>query len=228
MTEQAFQGMRGIIKKKGRHAMQGYKDREFVIDEKGYMKYGPPGQSNKWEKKIKLTDIISIEPSSEEPRHSFRITKKDGRIFFFAAENDQDKWKWISGFREAVAIANDPNWTPINNSPSINSRQLFMTIQKLSKISVTGIWRWRFCYIDDSSVTYYRDPAQSEPLGSFQFKAISGVSYVNNKHAHYGKIVQVDIKFPEKRSYFFDHTNRDTLKQFFDILNANKKKGFFG
>ena len=35
-----MQRITGIIKKKGRHAVQGYKDREFIIDEKGVFQYG--------------------------------------------------------------------------------------------------------------------------------------------------------------------------------------------
>lgn len=227
MAEQQYQGMHGIIKKKGRHAMQGYKDREFQIDEKGFMKYGPPGQSSKWDKKIKLIDIASIEPSPDEPRHSFTITKKDGRVLYFAAESDQDKWKWITGFREAVSIAKNTEWSPTLEKPVINSRQIFITIQKLSKVTVTGIWRWRFCYIDDNSVTYYRDPALAEQLGTFRLQAVTGLSFVQNKHGH-DKILQVDIKLPEKRSYFFDHPDKATLNEFYEILKANKKRGIFG
>ncbi|OHT11272.1 PH domain containing protein [Tritrichomonas foetus] len=219
-----MKGMSGIIKKKGRHAIQRYKDREFIIDENGVFKYGPPGIQSKWTKKIKLAEIVDIKPEiCNDPRHCFILQKKDGRILYFAAENDEEKWKWINGFREAVMINESPDWSPTNEVISYSSRQTFVALQKLSKVTMTGIWRWRYFYINDTKAMYYSDSMLSEELGCFMLQDVRKVNYLKNKH---GKelYLEVQVKIPEKRSYFFAHPSEQELQRFYDIVSVKRKK----
>ncbi|KAH0799828.1 PH domain containing protein [Histomonas meleagridis] len=216
--------MSGIIKKKGRHAMQGYKDREFVVGEDGYFRYGPPGDKNKWVKKIKLSDISEIEPyNNPEIAHCFIITKRDGRILYFAAQTDQEKWNWITGFREAVLINVSPEWSPVNEVSFYNSHQKFIALLKLSKVTMTNIWRWRYFYIDEYEITYFADPTLGEKLGRFKISNVTNVKQITNKHGR-DLLLQVDVKLPGKRSYFFSHPDTDALEEFYKIVNIERPK----
>ena len=136
--------MTGIIKKKGKHSVQGYKAREFTVDRQGIMKYGKVGEMSKWRKKIRLADIVDVSPQTTEPRHSFMITKTGGRILYFVARNDEEKWKWINGFRSAIRIIRHPNESVLSVQPPPDPAPYFTQMLKLSKYSSTGIWRWRF------------------------------------------------------------------------------------
>ena len=218
--------MTGIIKKKGRHSMQGYKDREFTVDKKGILKYGPPGDSSKWKKQIKLSDISEIYPIITEPRHGFVIKKKDGRILYFTAQNDEEKWKWINGFRQSMRVINSPEWSIIDEIPNKNERQEFIAVQKLSKISISGIWRWRFFYINDNNVSYYGDPSLGDELGNFPLNSILKVQIIKNKHSK-ENVLQIDVKNIEKRSYFLTHPDEIILNKLMEILKPVEKKGLF-
>jgi len=218
--------MRGTIKKKGRLAMQGYKNREFVVSSDGIMRYGKPGDPKKWEKKIKLCDVVEIMPIKGEPKCGFTITKKDGRILYFAALNDEEKWKWITGFRLAVRNVNHPEWSLVDDMVNYTSRQMFIPLLKLSKVEMTRIWRWRFFYIDQKQAKYYADPSMGEELGGFLFSTISKASLVANTS---GKelVLKIDVSSPEKRSYFFSHPEKSVLDELYAIFHQYEPKSIF-
>lgn len=219
--------MSGTIKKKGRRSMQGYKAREYFITREGVMKYGAPGQQNKWKKKIVLSDISNIEPHVGDPPHTFTITKRDGRIIYLQALNDEEKWKLIMAMRNAVRAATSPDLVNSEPPPSFNQRQIFLPLLKLAKLTVSGKWRWRFFYIDDTTLYYYADPALGEELGQFPLSKITDCQILRNKH---GKdiLLQVDVKDPEKRSYFYTYPDETVLKKLHDTLSPQKSKGFLG
>ena len=214
--------MTGIIKKKGKHSMQGYKNREFTVDRSGIMKYGKPGEMNKWRKKIKLIDIADVSPQTVEPRHSFMITKKDGRILYFVAQNDEEKWKWINGFRSAIRVISNPHASVLDTPVKPEKSPYFVPLMKLSKYSSTGIWRWRFFKIEKEVVTYYDDPALGQLLGSFPINSIVKVQITYDVKSP--TILQVDVKNPDKRSYFFQHPNVNIMEEFKDKLKLTKSK----
>lgn len=217
--------MTGIIKKKGKLSMQGYKDREFTVDRDGIMRYGDVGEQNKWKKKIKLSDIRDVQPQEVEPRHSFTLTKKDGRVLFFVARNDEEKWKWINGFRAALRVVNKPNISVLDTPPPKEPQQTFIPMLKLSKYSTTGIWRWRFFVISDGLISYYNDPGLGQFLGSFTTKSITKISVEKEKYGQ-DVILQVDVKTPEKRSYFLAQPDQKYLTAFHKLC-IPQTHGFF-
>lgn len=207
----------GVIKKKGKHKGQGYKDREFEVLNTGIFQYGPVGNRKKWNHKLKISDIESVEPQTDV-EFGYTITKTDGRILYFAGENDQDKWKWINGFRQVINICNDNNWSFLDHKEIMPKQQVFIPLLKLSKFTKTNIWRWRFFYIDDVKVTYYEDPGLGNTLGEFKLKYVKKAQILANKFGR-DRIIQVDIKSPsDKRSYFFSHNDIDVIKQFVQIV----------
>ena len=226
MTDTSEYFMTGIIQKKGKHSMQGYKKREFTVDKKGIMKYGKPGEMSKWKKVIKLSDIIDVSPQTIEPRHSFMITKKDGRILYFVARNDEEKWKWINGFRRAIRVIHNPHASVLDTLVVNETTPYFIPLMKLSKYSSTGIWRWRFFKIEKGLLSYYGDPAFGQLLGSFMLKDVVKINYSSKfKYSKFNNPqLQVDVKTPEKRSYFFQHPNVSVLEDFANRLRTNKKK----
>ena len=213
--------MTGIIKKKGKHSMQGYKNREFTVDRSGIMKYGKPGESSKWRKKIKLADIADVSPQTIEPRHSFMITKKDGRILYFVAQNDEEKWKWINGFRNAIRVIGNPHASVLDTPVHPEKPPYFVPLMKLSKYSSTGIWRWRFFKIQDDVVTYYDDPTFGRLLGSFLLSSIVKVQITYD--VKNPTVLQVDVKNPDKRSYFLQHPDSGVMEEFRNRLKLSKK-----
>lgn len=219
--------MSGTIKKKGRHAMQGYKERQFVFGGDGYFRYGKPGDPKKWVKKIKLSEISRIEPyTNNEIDHCFTIMKRDGRILYFAAENDEDKWKWINGFQEALLIDKSPEWSPVTEVPFYESRQMFIPLLKLSKVTMTNIWRWRYFYIDETEIRYFGDPTMGDELGCISISLVQSVKTLVNKHGK-DTCLQVDVKLPEKRSYFFTHPDPSVLESFREVVAIDQpKRGF--
>lgn len=218
--------MTGIIKKKGRLSMQGYKDREFTVDRQGFMKYGKPHEQSKWKKVIKLADISDVSPYNHEPRHGFTITKTDGRVLYFLAQNDEEKWKWINGFRQALRVITKPNEANLERL-GINADEFrFIPLLKLSKYSSTGIWRWRFFVISPVMVVYYNDPAMTDELGSFPIKSVVKTSITQSKHGE--QTLQVDVKTHEKRSYFFSHPDQRELIRFNKLIAPQNKTGVSG
>ena len=217
--------LRGVLRKKGRHQMQGYKEREFVIDANGMFRYGPAHTpESKWPKKIKLTDILSVEPKvTLDQRHNFTITKKDGRVLYFTAESDEEKWKWINGFREAIKIAASPLWSPASEVGVNYAREpMFIAMLKLSKFTRTNTWRWRYFYIDDTRVVYYGDPGLGVELGSFQLKAIKRVEVKKQKHGKDRLVLVVLSKEGGKREYWFSHPDGAEMDKFYDRLKLDE------
>ncbi|EAY19666.1 PH domain containing protein [Trichomonas vaginalis G3] len=218
--------MSGIIKKKGKLSMQGYKDREFTVNRQGIMKYGKPREQNKWKKVIKLEDISDVSPYNHNPRHGFTITKKDGRILYFVAQNDEEKWKWINGFRQALRVITKPNESNLENAIMDPMDYTFIPLLKLSKYSSTGIWRWRFFVVSKVFVVYYQDPTMAEELGAFPITAVVKIAFTTTKHGE--KTLQVDVKTNEKRSYFFSHPDQSQLEIFNNLISPKDKAKLFG
>lgn len=220
-----MQEMSGVLRKKGRHSMQGYKERGFIIKD-NVLKYGPPGAESKWSKKIKLADLLSIDPqvSTGELKHCFTLTKKDGRVLYFAASSDEEKWKWIGGFREAVKIAESPLWSPADEVSVLYDREpLFVPLLKLGKFTRTNNWRWRYFLVDDTQVVYYGDPGLGAELGAFPLQAIKKVEWKKDKHGK-ENAVMMEIKKPSgNREYWFSHPDEGELKKFYDKVKLDEK-----
>lgn len=217
--------LRGVLRKKGRHQMQGYKEREFVVDSSGYFRYGPAHTPEaKWPKKIKLTDILAIEPMvTLDQRHNFTIKKKDGRVLYFTAESDEEKWKWINGFREAIKIAASPLWSPASEVVAgYSSEPMFIAMLKLSKFTRTKTWRWRYFLIDDTRVTYYADPGLGVELGMFQLTAIKTVELKKQKHGKDKLVFLVLSKEGGKREYWFSNPDSAEMDRFYDRLKLDE------
>lgn len=217
--------MSGVLRKKGRRAMQGYKERGFYVKDNVF-RYGPPGAESKWSKKIKLADLLSIEPqvSTGELKHCFTMTKKDGRILYFAASSDEEKWRWIDGFRNAVKIAESPLWSFANEVSVLYNREpFFIPLLKLSKFTTTKNWKWRYFMIDDAQVVYYGDPGLGVELGAFPLQAIKKVEWKKGKYGKENAVLMEIKKQSGNREYWFSHPDEEELRMFYDKVKLDDK-----